>query len=158
MLPFPRPLRGCRRLPLTYFTTQHTDVILSLPFWAVSFLLVPRGSPQGCMGRHIGYSWPFKGGRWKGWKKRKSHTQMDTNFYSSVLIDPHCFLFWTQSDGLWSSHTLMRSWVQAKNTANACAVVPCRTPQLGGSGPKMYSSLWTGHCSAQLHGRKTHRA
>jgi len=30
----------------------------------------------------------------------------------------------------------MRSWVQAKNTANPCAVVPRRAPQLGWKWPR----------------------
>lgn len=30
----------------------------------------------------------------------------------------------------------MRSWVEAKNTATTCAVVPCWTPQLGWKWPK----------------------
>lgn len=70
-------------------------------------------------------------------KKKKPPIQTHTNLlwlglYWS-LIDPYCCLFWTQSDGLWPSLTLMRSWVQAKNTATTCAVV---TPQLGWKWPK----------------------
>lgn len=34
-------------LPFTYFPAQCIDVLLSLPFWAVCFLLMSRGSPKG---------------------------------------------------------------------------------------------------------------
>lgn len=75
--------------PVTCVPSQHIDLLLSLPFWAVCFLLVPRGSPEGLFrvswqgGRHRGYSWPYKGGRWRALKKKKSHTQ---SFYNSVFI------------------------------------------------------------------------
>lgn len=74
--------------PVTCVPGQHIDLLLSLPFWAVCFLLVPRGSPKGIFRvslqgeRHRGYSWPYKGGRWRALKKkkkRKSHTQTHTN-------------------------------------------------------------------------------
>lgn len=74
--------------PVTCVPGQHIDLLLSLPFWAVCFLLVPRGSPKGV------FRVSLQGGEAqrvfltlqrrevksvKKKKKRKSHTQTHTN-------------------------------------------------------------------------------
>lgn len=79
-------------LPFICVPGQYVDLLLSLPFWAVCFLLVPRGSPKGFFrvswqeGRHRGCSWPYKEWRWRALKiKNPTHKHTQT-FYNSVFI------------------------------------------------------------------------
>lgn len=116
---------------LIFFCLCHFE--LSASCWK------PKGDFQGLMARREAQRvfLTLQRREVKSQKKKKPPIQTHTNLlwlglYWS-LIDPYCCLFWTQSDGLWPSLTLMRSWVQAKNTATTCAVV---TPQLGWKWPK----------------------
>lgn len=95
-------------LPVTCVPGQHIHPLLSLPFWAVCFLLVPRGSPKGVFRvswqgvRHRGYSWPHKGGRWRAWKKKKiPHTNTHRPFITQSLLELNWSILLSVLDTKW---------------------------------------------------------